>query len=248
MEGSLPETRDGLGRLRRLGERGHVHVPEALGAEPFELLVDRARRLGDLGLAAPAHRVGHQYVLGAWHGVLQHPVDTDHVHARQRRSPARRGKHGLAVVGHDLHRQAAGLNAPVAPADPECLQACLLLVERAVHGGGERDQRAGDLLCRRVGDVQEGGVSLQPGQLEVGSGVDDRVEQSLRVLLRVRQARPVHVHEARVAADVGDHEQRVDGLGSHGPMLLRPTGRGGSGRVPVPDTCLAPPCSSVRHC
>src|SRR5204863_10112467 len=68
----------------------------------------------------------------------------------------------------------------------------------------------------------ERGVALESRELEIGSRVDDRVEQSRRVLLRVGEARAVQVHEARVAADVGDHEQRVDGAGSYVPDATSP--------------------------
>ena len=60
-----------------------------------------------------------------------------------------------------------------------------------------------------------GRSSLELGQLQiVARRVDHGFKELRDDLLRVGEARPVELHEARVAADVGD--QQESGLDGHG--------------------------------
>ena len=75
------------------------------------------------------------------------------------------------------------------------------------------DELEAGLGVRRIRDVEERGVALELRELQVRlRRVDHRLEQLRDDVLRVREARLMEFHEARVAGDVGDQqESRLDG-------------------------------------
>ena len=92
------------------------------------------------------------------------------------------------------------------------------------------------------------------GQSGYYGRVDHRFEQLRDDVLRVHQAREMELHEARVAADVGDHEQRglnghgVSGVGFHGPYGAVPSADAATriietatGVTPLPPLIARPP-------
>ena len=60
---------------------------------------------------------------------------------------------------------------------------------------------------------EEGRVTFDLDQVEVGSGIDHRFEQPRGVYLGVGEAHPMGAHVLRVAADVSDQEDST--LGPH---------------------------------
>ena len=87
-------------------------------------------------------------------------------------------------------------------------------VEGAVHGDhspGDRGERRAAI--QRVGLArEEGRVAFDLDQVEVGGRIDHLLEQAPRGCLRVPEDGAVGLHVLRVAADVGDQEQRTPGL------------------------------------
>ena len=71
----------------------------------------------------------------------------------------------------------------------------------------------GGVAVQRVSPTrEEGGVAFDLDQVEVASGIDHLLEKPRGVDLHVREAHPMRAHVLRVAADVGDHEERASGL------------------------------------
>jgi hypothetical protein len=113
----------------------------------------------------------------------------------------------LAEMGDELHLQLPDLAARVAEAEAKRRQPLLLAMECAVHRSGQAGDRPRDLVVFGLGDVEKRRVSLEVGEAKPRGGVDDSLEKPVGVLLRVREAHPVQLHELRVAPDVGQHEQ-----------------------------------------
>ena len=101
-------------------------------------------------------------------------------------------------------------------------------MEGAVHGDGSLgdggDRRA---AIERVGPArEEDRVTFDLDQVEVAGRIDHPLEQARRGCLRVPEDSAVDLHVLRVAADVGDQEQRTPGLhvgnanrqGTHGGL------------------------------
>ncbi len=79
------------------------------------------------------------------------------------------------------------------------------------------DELEAGLGVRRKRDIEECGVAFELRELQVRlRRVDHRLEQLRDDVLRVREARAMELHEARVAGDVGDQQEgRLDGHDSN---------------------------------
>jgi adenylate kinase len=89
-----------------------------------------------------------------------------------------------------------------------------------VLDGFPRTVAQAEALGRRLdelGGPLDAVVALQVGEPEPRRRLDDGLQEAIRVLLRVREAHPVQLHEAGVAADVRDQEQ-----GAHRAILEPP--------------------------
>ena len=105
----------------------------------------------------------------------------------------------------------AGLNTPVTAAQAVDLQAPSLGHERPPDGGDLVAQRR-EVVVLAASDrsVEKRRVAFQLRQLEPGPGrIDDRLQQPPDHVLGVGEVDAVHLHEARVAANVGDQQQRA---------------------------------------
>src|SRR5207249_1589462 len=113
-------------------------------------------------------------------------------------------------VHNKLQLQSAGLRAALAGAYVE-LDEPTLRMEGTMHGdgytsdGGQRRRSVQPVGVAR----KEGRVALDLDQVKVWRSVDDLVEQTSRGGLRMPEDAAVGVHVLRVAADVGDQEQRT---------------------------------------
>jgi hypothetical protein len=161
-------------------------------------------------------------------------MNEDHVHADEIAPSLDRLDRDLSDMRDELQLQVARLGATLAGAQVQ-LDQPPLRVERAMHGdrslrdGGERRgavQRVG--LARK-----EGRVAFELDQVEVGGRIDHLLQHARRGCLRVPEESAVELHVLRVAADIGDQEQRTPSLharNANSAALLAPGPRPTGGR------------------
>jgi CRP-like cAMP-binding protein len=206
--GGIRDRREGSGDVLDLRKVG------AHGSDSLEVLRDLVYRVvGRRRAAAPVEVLGEKDVLGHLHRVLKQAMDEDHGHADELSPPLDLLDCDLADVRDELQLQLARLSATFAGAQVE-FDEPPLHVEAAVHGdhglGDGGEHRA---AIQRVGLArEEGRVAFDLDQVEVAGRIDHFLEQALRGCFRVPEDGAVGLHVLRVAADVGDQEQRTPGL------------------------------------
>jgi hypothetical protein len=158
-------------------------------ADSLELLGDCGRAPLQLRLEPVVDGPADEEVLGNRHGVLQHPVNRDHVEADKAGPIANPLLRDLAGMGNEPQPERPDPCARFARAQRVRRDLLLLLVECPVH----RERRFGD---HRLGSLlglertKERRVALDLDQLELRSGFDRGLEQPAGDLFRTGEAEP----------------------------------------------------------